>query len=281
MSDVTVATQSPKAMSKAETLAEAFVGFQQVLDAMPRNGRVIAYNWWSLPESMDMRWLEYTQMLQEYARELANAINMMMANANRIRAWSIVTSDMSDQQKLDISHEFVENLGVVSLGQPYAIKSRFAFAAGMLSHFANRSVDGADWIDDFPDKNLYLNDIEPYCVQWKKYRKLKLRIEEIANRSFKEDTDDFRNSYNHGFPSRFLIGQVTTIKRHVSLGNKVYRVAIGAKDPLDLEHLANILDAECAKCRKAFAAFQALVGEHIDVLTRAQNGDPITSGGHK
>ncbi|WP_457155974.1 hypothetical protein [Marinovum sp. KMM 9989] len=180
-----------------------------------------------------------------------------------------------------MKRERVLTLGVVSLGQPYSIKSSFAFATGMLCHFANWSVDKVDWIDDFPDKNLYLNDIEPYCARWKRYRKLKLKVEEIANRTFKEETDDFRNSYNHGFSSRFLIGQVTTINRRVTVGNMIYRVAIGHKEPLSLEHLANVLDAECEKCRKAFAAFQALVREHIDVITCSQNGDPVTAGGRK
>jgi len=212
--------------------------------------------------------MPYAEMLQEHAQEISNLINDLTNNVLRLRAWHGVTRDMNNQEKMNANHEFIKALGTVSLGQPYAIKSRFAYSVGHLSHQANRLKDGSDWVDDLPESNLYLNDIEPYGKPWKKYRKAKLKIEGIAGSVFKRESDDFRNTYNHGFSVQVLIGQSGTVKRNVEIDGRIYEYAYGGSEPLGLPRIADLLQGECKKCYDAFEAYQALVCEQIEWITK-------------
>ncbi|MCK1625881.1 hypothetical protein IVA98_22470 [Bradyrhizobium sp. 160] len=147
-------------------------------------------------------------------------------------------------------------LGTVALGHPYAIKSRFAYAAGHLGHQANRAKSPATWEDNFPLKNLYLNDIEPYCKGWKKYRRFKLRVELIAGRAFNEESDNFRHNYNHGFSSRFMIGLTGTVSRTEGAAGSI-RYTFGGNEPLDLAEMADLLEKERDQCYLAFVHFRS------------------------
>ncbi len=229
------------------------------------------YDWYTLPEAMSATLMPYTQMLQEQARELSNIINDLTNNVLRLRAWHEVTKGMSDQEKINANHEFIGTLSTVSLGQPYAIKSRFAYSVGHLSHQANRVKDGSDWVDDFPAKNLYLNGIDPFGKSWKRFRKVKRKIENIANSNFKSASEDYRNTYNHGFSVHILLGQSRSVKRNVEVDGRIYDYAYGESEPLKLDVIANLLQEECEKCYCAFEAYQALIREQITRITNASS----------
>lgn len=235
------------------------------------------YRWWMLPNRLNAAWMTYSQMLDDYATELANIINDLTHHVARLRAWDTVMAGLSDDEKFEISHEFINMLGTVALGQPYAIKSRFAFAVGHLSHQANQAADGVRWNDEFPDKNLYLNDIEPYCSQWKKYRSFKLKLEPLGGKKFKGATDDFRNAYNHGFSSRFVIGMTGTVKRTVKNGRVSY--GFGGNEPLRIDEVADLLQIELDHCYRSFEAFQALIEEQVAGIVAVEAGGKATSGG--
>ena len=237
-------------LQRSRRLVERYTQFRAQLDSNEISGRFMPYNWWSLPDPLPIAWTAYSLMLKEYASELANIINDLTHHVHRLRAWAAVTAPLSDDEKLEVTHEFIDMLGTVALGQPYAIKSRFAFAAGHLSHQANKAKSGANWKDRFPEKKLYLNDIEPYCEEWKKYRRFKLQVEPIAGSVFKEKSDDFRNTYNHGFSSRFVIGMTRTISR-VEKADKI-TYGFGGNNPLDLVEVADLLEKERDQCYLAF-----------------------------
>jgi hypothetical protein len=263
--------------ARSEKLIALYARHRAALDAKPASGRWMPYRWWTLPNPLSVAWMAYSQMLDEYASELANIINDMTHHVHRLRAWEEVVAMLDDDDKLEASHEFIDMLGTVAMGQPYAIKSRFAFAAGHLSHQANLAADGAAWKDDFPAKNLYLNDIEIYCSQWKHYRAFKLRVEPLAGRKFREASDDFRNVYNHGFSSRFLIGMTSTVKRIEKGGSVSY--AFGGNEPLGIGEIADLLEIERDHCYRAFEAFQQLVEEQIAGIVAVEGGGAAASGG--
>jgi hypothetical protein len=267
------------ARARSAKLIELYTQHRAALDARPTGGRWMPYRWWTLPDRLSIAWMAYSQMLDEYASELANIINDLTHHVHRLRAWDEIVATLDDDDKLEASHEFVDMLGTVAMGQPYAIKSRFAFAAGHLSHQANQAADGAAWKDDFPAKNLYLNDIEPYCSQWKRYRAFKLKVEPIAGKRFKEASDDFRNAYNHGFSSRFLIGMTGTVKRIAKAGSVSY--AFGGNQPLGIGEIADLLEIEQDHCYRAFDAFQQLVEEQIAAITAVEKGGTAASGGRE
>ena len=265
------------ARARADKLIALYTQHRAALDATSADGRWMPYHWWTLPDRLSAAWMPYSQMLDEYASELANIINDLTHHVHRLRAWDAVVATLGDDDKLEASHEFIDMLGTVAMGQPYAIKSRFAVAAGHLSHQANLAADRANWKDDFPAKNLYLNDIEPYCSQWKGYRPFKLKVEPIAGRKFKDASDDFRNAYNHGFASQFLIGMTGTVKRIAKGGAVSY--AFGGNEPLGIGETADLLEIERDHCYRAFDAFQRLVEEQITAIVAVEAGGTATSGG--
>lgn len=262
---------------RSEKLVKFYEAYRTLLDATTVDGRFIEYRWWTLPNPLNAAWMAYSHMLNEYATELANIINDLTNHVHRLRAWDSVLAGLNDTDKHEVSHEFIDTLGTVALGQPYAIKSRFAFAVGHLSHQANQAADGRDWKDEFPDKNLYLNDIEPYASQWKKYRQFKLKLERLAGKKFKQASDDFRNTYNHGFSSRFVVGMTAMVKREV-IGGQV-RYAFGGNDPLTVAEVVDLLAIERDHCHRAFEAFQALVEEQIAAIVAVEGGGQAASGG--
>lgn len=184
-------------LKQSAALVDLYTQYRAELDSTQIGGRWMPYRWWQLPDHLNVRWWPYTEMLQEFASELANIINDLTHNVHRLRSWEKILSTLSVDEKLAVTHEFVNMLGTIALGQPYAIKSRFAYAAAHLSHQANQAKDAAAWKDEFPQKEtLYLNEIEPFCRGWRNYRSFKLRVEPIAGKIFKESSDDFRNAYN-------------------------------------------------------------------------------------
>ncbi|WP_225199236.1 hypothetical protein [Gluconobacter oxydans] len=262
---------------RSAKLVTFYEAYRTVLDATPVGGKFMRYRWWTLPNPLNAAWMAYSQMLDEYATELANIINDLTNHVHRLRAWNAVLAELDDADKHELSHEFIDTLGTVALGQPYAIKSRFAFAVGHLSHQANQAADERDWKDEFPDNNLYLNDIEPFASNWKKYRAFKLKLEPLAGKKFKEASDDFRNAYNHSFSSRFVVGMTATIKREVIDGR--VRYVFGGTDPLTAAEMADLLAIECEHCYRAFEAFRALVAEQIAAIVAIEGGGKSVSGG--
>lgn len=263
--------------ARSDKLTALYQRYRDALDATSTGGRWMPYRWWTLPDRLKAAWMAYDQMLDDYASELANIINDLTHHVHRLRAWDGIVATLDDDGKLEASHEFIDMLGTVAMGQPYAIKSRFAFAAGHLCHQANLAADGAGWKDDFPTKNLYLNDIEPYCSQWKKYRPFKLKVEPIAGKTFREASDDFRHAYNHGFASRFLIGMTGTVKRIAKGGSVAY--AFGGNEPLGTGAMADLLEVERDHCYRAFDALQELIDEQIAAIVAVEGGDTAPSGG--
>lgn len=264
-------------LDRSEKLVKLYEAYRSAFDASPVGGRFMPYRWWKLPNQLSAAWMAYSLMLDEYATELANIINDLTNHVHRLRAWANVLRGLSDEDEHEASHEFIETLGTVALGQPYAIKSRFAFAVGHLSHQANQAKEGAAWKDEFPEKNIYLNDIEPYASVWKRYRAFKLKLEPLAGKTFKDASDDFRNTYNHGFSSRFVIGMTRTVTRQVQDGRVSY--AFGGNEPLSVADVANLLEDERDHCYRAFEAFQALIEEQIAAIVAVEVGSEAASAG--
>ena len=253
---------------RSEALILLYTRFREQLDSTELGGKWMPYRWWELPDPLSMHWMAYSEMLQEFASELANIINDLTHNVHRLRASGETIASLSNEEKHTATHEFIDMLGTVALGQPYAIKSRFAYAAAHLCHQANRAKKSDSWKDEFPQKRtLYLNEIEPFCRGWRAYRSFKLRVEPIAGGSFKHSSEDFRNAYNHRFASRFVLG-ITSIATRFKTKEGGIGYAFGGNPPLGLTDMANLLEKERNLCYLAFEAFQKLIGEHTAAIAQ-------------
>ena len=250
--------------------------YRRALKAAPFTGRFMPYGWDELPSSLSATWMAYSQMLREFSTELANVINDFTRAVHRLRAWSFVVAPLSDEQKLNATHEFVDTLATNAVNLPYVIRSRFAFAAAHLCHQANMTKDLGGWKDDLPlDGEIWLNTADKYGKEWAGYIPLKLCLEGMGARTFKDATGDFRNAYNHRFSPRFVVGMTGLVSRIVDTHSGRVCYGFGGREPLDLAEVADLLTVERDRCYAAFTAFQNLVGEQVAAIEAYERTDQI------
>lgn len=91
------------ARARSEKLIALYTRYRARLDTTTTGGRWMAYRWWTLPDRLDAAWMAYSQMLNEYASELANIINDLTHHVDRLRAWDEVVATLDDGDKLDVS----------------------------------------------------------------------------------------------------------------------------------------------------------------------------------
>ncbi|AZN73351.1 integrase [Georhizobium profundi] len=229
------------------------------------------YDWINLPSTMPGRWLPYSQMLNEFARELANSINGFTGDVRRLRAWSEIVQTLSNPEKLEVLREFIDPLSISAMIFPYAIKARFAFAVAHLSHQANR-LRSDDWLDDLKvDHEIHFGMADAHAGGWRSYKRFKRAAEDINKRQFQEATGDFRNAYNHRFPPRMIIGITGIVKRHVPDDGSPPSYRIGGLPPLDLAVVVKLLKQERDRCYVTFDQFRDLVNEQTEAI--AVDGD--------
>lgn len=239
---------------------------------LPLAGRFMPYNWYTLPEKMSALWMAYSLMLGEFSTELANTINDLTNHVQRLQAWATVIEPMDDNEKMAVTHEFIDVLATNAVNLPYVIKSRFAFATAHLCHQANMTRDFASWQDDLPlDVEIDLNTSGIYGRGWgKKYNRVKLAVEAIGGQAFKDATGDFRNAYNHRFSPRFVFGVTGMVTRHKNTGTGQFYYGFGGRDALALTDIVDLLGAECTRTYTAFEALQRLVDEQIKAIVNLE-----------
>lgn len=251
---------------------EADVGmyraYREARARLPLAGRFMPYRRHELPEKLSIIWMAYSQMLSEFSTELANTVNNLTNHVHRLHAWSIVIEPMNDEEKMAVTHEFVDVLATNAVNLPYVIKSRFAFATAHLCHQANMTRDFASWEDDLPlDVEIDLNTSGIYGRGWgKAYNRVKLAVEAIGGQAFRDATGDFRNAYNHRFSPRFVFGLTGMVTRQKNAGTGQFYYGFGGRDALALADIVDLLDAECTRTYAAFEALQRLVDEQIKAI---------------
>ena len=227
------------------------------------------YDWTDLPNPLSAQWMAYSMMLDEFARELANVINVFSNNVHRLKAWFAVIEPLSNKKKMEATHEFIDTLATNALNLPYAVKGRFGFAAAHLCHQANMLKESGTWIDNLPfDGDIYPHVGDQYGKPWKSYKKLKRALDVIDNRAFQKATGDFRNAYNHRFSPRFVVGMTQLVRRIVDEETGRVCYGFGGHDALNLAEIAALLESEQSHIYQAFSAFQELVREHEAAIRR-------------
>lgn len=242
--------------------------YREARARLPLAGRFMPYRWYELPERLSAIWMAYAQMLDEFSTELANTLNDLTNHVQRLHAWADVIEPMGDDEKMAATHEFIDVLATNAVNLPYAIKSRFAFAAAHLCHQANMTRDFASWQDDLPlDVEIDLNTSGIYGRGWgKTYNRFKLAVEAIGAKAFRDATVDFRNAYNHRFSPRFVIGMTGMVTRNRNEQSGGFYYGFGGREPLALADIVGLLTTECQHCYTAFQALQALVKKQIDAI---------------
>lgn len=236
--------------------------YRAALKAIPFTG--------NLPPTLPFTWAAYAEMFKEFSQELANIINDLTRYAHQLAAWREVVDKLGERGKLDVAIEFVEPLGTVALNLPYVIRSRFIFAAAHLCHQAGMTQVAKGWNDDLPlDDEIYFAQADKAGALWKSYAKFKVKLERIGDKTYQAKTRNFRNTYNHRFSPRIVMGQTNFVTRQIDPATKSVSYGFGGTEPLTLKLVVESLEQQCKYCYAAFEAFQKLVQEHEQAITPA------------
>ncbi|MDR6453453.1 hypothetical protein [Variovorax paradoxus] len=240
------------------------------LKATPFNGIYMPYGWGALPHTLPIDWMPYAEMFKEFSQELANIINDLTRYTHQLAAWRDVVDKLDNNGKFDVAHEFVNPLATIALNLPYVIRSRFIFAAAHLSHQSNQTKLPEGWTDNLAlDDEIYFAQAEVVGGPWKKWNKLKTKLERIGDKGYQAKTKNFRHTYNHRFSPRIIIGQTNIVTRKVDVETNRVSYGFGGTEPLTLKLIVELLEEECQHCYKAFQAFQKLVQEQEKAISAA------------
>ncbi|NVL36977.1 hypothetical protein [Pseudomonas syringae] len=246
---------------------ESYRRYRRILKITPFNGKFMEYRWGGLYGSIDPMWMPYSQMFEEFSRELANVINELTRYTHQLAAWRDVLAPLDDRKKLDAIVDFINPIATVAINMPYVIRSRFIFATAHLSHQANRAKLGAAWKDEFPlDGEVYFVAADAHAKGWRGYKVLKKRMEEIGAKKYQQATNDFRNAYNHRFSPRIELGITHVVNRQVNKRG-VAAYAFGGVYPLPLTLIVTLLETQCQHSYQAFEAFKLLIKEQEEAIT--------------
>jgi hypothetical protein len=247
--------------------------YRSALRTIPFDGPFMPYDWTRLPNPLSGVWIPYAEMLREFTYELANSINDLTHSVRRLRAWAKVVPTLTDNQKGHACHEFIDELATLAVNLPYVIRDRFIFAAAHLCHQAHITCDGSSWADDLPrDRKIKMKHADARGSRWENYPKLKQNLDCMAAEGYSARTHDFRNSYNHRFSPRFVIGITQMVKREEvdKESGRIY-YGLGGIEALQLDQVIILLTAERATACSAFEAFQELIHEQSEAIFRFEN----------
>jgi len=248
--------------------------YRRFIEARPEFdtvGKIMPYGWTNLPNPLEALWMAYSFMLDDFARELANAMNGFTLNVRRLYTWESLMTSLDGEEQAEALHEFIEPIVTLCLLTPYMIKSRLLFATAHLCHQVNL-VREAGWPEgSLPvDDEIWMDSADRQGAPWRRYTRLKTRIEAIGGNKLKKATADFRNAFTHRFSPRVGTGITNFVTRNLNPATGRCDYSLGGTDALELKDVAALLVAELDKCYAAFAAFQALVADQETYVT-AQN----------
>jgi hypothetical protein len=226
------------------------------------------YRWDNLNKALPFEFAAYSQFLKEHSSELSNSINDLQMYIVSLKAWEKVISSLEDQELFHAISEFVSPIATLAITLPYVIRSRFIYSVAHLSHQANQIKLKALWCDDLPiDDEIYFKEADKYGSQWKCYKKLKLSLENIANKSYNQTMQDFRNSYNHRYSPRIELGITGLVKRNVYNDGRV-SYGFGYIEPILLKDAIPSLIEQHSFCLKAYEKYQSLVNEQTNEINK-------------
>lgn len=242
--------------------------FTEARPATESVGRIMPYHWTGMPARLAGAWMAHSSMLDDFAREIANAMNAFTINVRRLHAWGSVLDTLGEDERAEAIHEFVDPIATLCLLTPYAVRSRLIFATAHLCHQVNLFRETGWPESSLPvDEEIWMDSADRQGAPWRRYNRLKTRIEAIGGQRLRKATADFRNAFTHRFSARVETGITNFATRHFDSATGRACYAFGGTEPLGVMDLTVLLDVELERCYAAFAAFQALVAEQVAFVT--------------
>lgn len=246
-------------------LVNVLTKYCNIKSTLTFNIQIASHDWVTLNRSLPVRWFPYGQFLWEHSRELSNSINEFRYQIGALMAWNKVVNELDQETKVRVIAEFVGPIATAALMMPYVIRSRFIYSASHLCHQANR-LKHDSWKDDLPvNEEIYFGIADRYGKHWSGYSNFKCALEKIANKRHREETNDFRNKFNHRYSPRIEVGLTELVSRYIGNDGTV-SYALGSSEPLKLKKIVPLLVDQHGYCLRAHEKYVALVDEQIDLI---------------
>jgi hypothetical protein len=231
--------------------------------------RYLDYNEFSIlsESSMGGRWLIFHTMAKDLVRELLNTINGYYTNLRKLESWNLVLAQCDDEYRNDFIVEILNPAASITVNYVSVLKQRTIYAACMLSHQTSMLLDTSIQDNSLVEHRICLNTLRNYQNIFNHISPLMEALNRIDNQSFRQNTLNFRNLYQHRIPPRFELGRTGLINRIVSQNGDV-SYGIGGRPPLEIRELIPILHEQHHESIQAFQLFWHLITEQVSLWQR-------------
>jgi len=255
---------------KDKSLVEYYQQFTEVRDGVGFCGPSVPYRWLSTPENHDLMkphgmsaflWFELAEF---QALDIANSINSLSIHARNFDAWHRVLEGVARNEAFRVYLEFIQSNTVVALNLPYSIKSRFYYAIAHLSHQANRFVDDQAWKEsDLPtDQEINQEIAAKVARNWKGWRRVAKELELCNSTSFRNNSQDFRNKYNHRHDMLVGIQATPPVERKITQDiEQNVSYTFGGTYTMELSEISHLIKIEFQNFCSAYSKLQGLINE--------------------
>lgn len=212
--------------------------------------------------------LIFGAMADDFTRELINSVNKFYLNVFYCEAWFKAAADFPKGQRLSLLFQFAEPLMELALNRPYAIRSRFIFAATHLLHQSNKHRM-PKWRDELPgDKDIDYKTLIRVGSGWKAFSAFISDLNGLNDQEFIKATRNFRHLSHHQMEINFDIGLVPYFRRTKTDTGIKYEYLIHG--PLKFPDMLSILYRQHARARAAFMSYWSLLNDQLDEWIKAQ-----------
>lgn len=243
-------------------------------------------------------------MVKDELRELTNQLNHWRGNLRRRYAWNEVLKAKDTEARWEAEWAWVEPLAFYCMFQPSATRDRFIMVATNALHQIRMSLDPTikdELLGDptspdekrfFPSRRDKERQLKWLAKPWSGGKTFVQALGQLDDRSYREQTGDFRNRASHGIAPRFSVGITATVTRKRMQAMKLeqqpdgtYRdvlmpgelstsCGIGGTAPLSMQEAWKANLERFDHARRTFATYFALLSEAVAAMPRRSDMAP-------
>jgi hypothetical protein len=217
----------------------------------------------------------YGQQEQTFTENLLNDYHRFLTHVNSLIIWEEVISKYSEEDQINLGHEFTLTDFYFCLLQPHEFEQRLIFSATQLcyTHGLNMRKIKKEAIQK--DNKISLKDLKKLENNWVGIKELLESLEKVNGKSsFVLATKEFRNRRQHRLPPRLSFGTTATVKRTFLEDNSI-GYGFGYEKPLIFNEVLPELLSQAKLMRVAFQNYWKLVQEHCSEMNKLETSIPL------
>jgi hypothetical protein len=244
----------------------AYTKFRHAYKKEQGPSNLAPYGHVEFPKSIPMHLAMFHGMADEFLRELANELNRLDSNVEKLETWSDVYEGYDQEERMCLMMEFIEPLATVAFGQPSTLRAKYIFSLSHTSHQANlHSVAGWSESKLPADFAIGLKNMRKCSEDWEKYCAFAAVFDQLDNEEWRALTKGFRNKYQHRIPPRFEVGYTQYVTRNIGTNGDV-SYGFGSCEPLSIKTYLPALRQQHVRARKCFDLYSELLREQWEAI---------------